>query len=560
MNRGPSSLTSSLPPTSIDPPRNRWKELATPKSALMEGQGIAVLRRRGGEVYAALDYGQSGGGHGHPDRLNVLLMRGAERWLDDMGTGSYVDPSLHWYRSTLAHNAPLVDGRSQPRVAGVLRAFEERDDAGWVDAELPMGGIAPGVRVRRSIVAMRDYSVDRVEWESEREIRFELPLHFAATLARAAELTSEPLAGSLAPEDGFAFAYDAASVAIAAHEVVALRRGGDIAAWMVADVPMELWRATAPAAPGKGDSEFFLLRMHGVHGTVHTVWNWGSALQGVRVRPDANSVAITVELSDGARHHHSATNDRWEVESVSGSARRRLALDGVRAIVASVPGSADYDRAALEPSDATYAASFARAPIALPTGAPVVFELGRDAYRISEESWEEAGRPSAKLSFRVGEGILLVDLDVTKSLPSFRPVDAADPRLDNENADIHSDGVQLHLYVPEGVGLASWLAIPEQGGRARVHAGTGAGADVQLSARWHPTTGGYSMNLAVPLAPLGAHAGSVVGVQVAVNDMAPSRTRRRGQLVLAGGAGEHVYLRGDRENPVVFTRFLLGDV
>ena len=39
-------------------------------------------------------------------------MDGSARWLDDMGTGSYVDPSLHWYRSTLAHNAPLLDGKS----------------------------------------------------------------------------------------------------------------------------------------------------------------------------------------------------------------------------------------------------------------------------------------------------------------------------------------------------------------------------------------------------------------------------------------------------------------
>ncbi len=72
------------------------EDLALPRSALMEGQGIAVLRRHGGSLYTALDYGQSGGGHGHPDRLNVLLMHGDERWLDDMGTGSYVDPSLHW--------------------------------------------------------------------------------------------------------------------------------------------------------------------------------------------------------------------------------------------------------------------------------------------------------------------------------------------------------------------------------------------------------------------------------------------------------------------------------
>ena len=87
-----------------------------------------------------------------------------------------------------------------------------------------------------------------------------------------------------------------------------------------------------------------------------------------------------------------------------------------------------------------------------------------------------------------------------------------------------------------------------------------AGADVRLAARWHPTPDGYSMNLAVPLAALGARPGGVIGLQVVVNDMAPSRARRRGQLVLAGGAGEHVYLRGDRENPVIFTRFLLGDV
>ena len=56
-----------------------------------------------------LDYGRSGGGHGHPDRLNLLLSDGDVRWFDDPGTGSYVEESLHWYRSTLAHTAPLVD-------------------------------------------------------------------------------------------------------------------------------------------------------------------------------------------------------------------------------------------------------------------------------------------------------------------------------------------------------------------------------------------------------------------------------------------------------------------
>ncbi|HEY7861948.1 MAG TPA: heparinase II/III family protein, partial [Gemmatimonadaceae bacterium] len=101
------------------------------RSALLEGQGIAVFRREAGDAYAALDYGHHGGGHGHPDRLNILLARGARRILDDMGTGSYVDSSLHWYRSTLAHNAPLVNGRSQPRASGTLLAWDEQPERGW---------------------------------------------------------------------------------------------------------------------------------------------------------------------------------------------------------------------------------------------------------------------------------------------------------------------------------------------------------------------------------------------------------------------------------------------
>ena len=48
-------------------------EPQSPRSALLDAQGIAVFRRNEGRAYVALDYGNSGGGHGHPDRLNLLL-------------------------------------------------------------------------------------------------------------------------------------------------------------------------------------------------------------------------------------------------------------------------------------------------------------------------------------------------------------------------------------------------------------------------------------------------------------------------------------------------------
>jgi hypothetical protein len=528
-----------------------------PRSALMEGQGIAVLRRRGGEVYLALDYGQSGGGHGHPDRLNVLLMRGAERWLDDMGTGSYVDPSLHWYRSTLAHDAPLVEGRSQPMVAGVLRAFEERvDGAGWVDAELPIGSIAPGVRVRRSLVAMPSYSLERLEWESARELRFELPLHLAAELSPDRRWTRAAMDGSTALEDGFAFIHDSSYCSIAPDEVVELRRGRSTVGWVHSDVALQWWRAMAPGAPGKGESEFFLLRMHDTHGVLRFVWNWSGALR--EVAPLGGGLGVV--YLDGSRDVHATRGDGWDVESYDHDGARRISLGGVRPVIPPPIDAGDDARAVRPDSDDAYSASATRPPALLVPDIAARFTLGRDAYRTSEESWEEAGRPRADVALMLVDDSLLVNVEVVKAPLTFRAADAPDLQLDNEDPDINSDGVQLHLYVPQGRGLASWLAVPDTEGRVRVHAGSGTGANVPLAAGWSPTAEGYAMSLAVELAALGASRGSVIGVQVVINDMSPARARRRGQLVLTGGAGEHVYLRGDRENPVVFARFLLGDV
>ena len=42
------------------------------RSDLLPAQGFGILRRDEGALYVALDYGHSGGGHGHPDRLNLL--------------------------------------------------------------------------------------------------------------------------------------------------------------------------------------------------------------------------------------------------------------------------------------------------------------------------------------------------------------------------------------------------------------------------------------------------------------------------------------------------------
>ena len=140
-----------------------------PGAVLLESQGLAVLRQGG--RYASLECGRRGGGHGHPDRLSLTLYADGVHWLADPGTGSYVSGDLFWYRSTLAHNAPRLDGRSQPPADASCDAFDVQDGWGWARGRVRRDGAHTGGRP--------DYLLDVVELERRRGPHLELPWHLA---------------------------------------------------------------------------------------------------------------------------------------------------------------------------------------------------------------------------------------------------------------------------------------------------------------------------------------------------------------------------------------------
>jgi len=157
------SLLEMLPalPAETDP----WQA----GSLLLETQGLAVLRT--GERYAALECGLYGGGHGHPDRLHFTLHADGVHWLPDPGTGSYVSHDLLWYRSTLAHNAPRLDGASQLPGDAVCEMFDVQDEWAWTRGRY--GTLA------RTLVAGPAYVVDVLELTGREEHTLELAWHFA---------------------------------------------------------------------------------------------------------------------------------------------------------------------------------------------------------------------------------------------------------------------------------------------------------------------------------------------------------------------------------------------
>jgi hypothetical protein len=500
-------------------------EQMSPGSALLDAQGIAVFRREEGKAYVALDYGHSGGGHGHPDRLNLLLADGNTRWLDDYGTGSYVDASLHWYRSTLAHNAPLVGGKSQARVNGTLIAYDERGAAGWIVAGA--NDIAPGVSVRRTLVVMPQYVIDSIDWRGGEPTTFDLPMHADLSIeAGADEPRPERLVGNDGTEDGFRFVHDTTVQRATADAIVRAAAGGargrTLTLWSRSNRDTEWWNATAPGPPFTGDRPFRVVRATAADGKLESVIAWTDEITSVLLDEE-----IRITLADGSVHVHRRDETGWHIELLVGRARSGIDLAG---FVAESPLGTSVLTAATEVP-----------PIALPrSGQAVTIALGETHYRRSETSWADAGAPSGSVTLAWNEETLNIGVHVVKSDRAFALPGATNP-YDNEPADINGDGVQL--YVRSDLGSSAWMLVPDaESGALRIRVIEGGSAPARIAGSWHVVGDGYRIDVAV--------SGVVPeAIDVIVNEMPLGRQRRRGQLVLSGSASEFVYLRGDRHDP-----------
>ncbi len=510
-------------------------------SVVLPAQGLTVLRRDAGRLYVALEGGHTGGGHGHPDRLALTLQDGARRILEDPGTGSYVERTLHWYRSTLAHNAPLVDGRSQHPVPTHLLAFDARSGAGWVRAAAD--GLAPGVRMVRTVVLLDDHVVDHLAWTATRDVTVDLPVHMDDAVSMPWTASDPAGAGGL--EDGFDFLdtveraplaarapfrlsrlVDAAVQAHAVHAHYAMSRAGSV------------WRAAAPGPPRTAPRRLHWLRMRGTHGEFVGVWALRDGVRdialpaGDALLPTGDALLpVTVQLRNGTTAVHGPAEHGWHVALAYHTARSSIDLSGIREPI--------------EP-DAPDPAPDPRPPVVdLRHGRVHTATLGAEHYRRSEDDWPAAGSPTAEVALTADHGHIHITVDA-RTGPVTVPEAGAENPLDNERADVNADGLQLYIGPPgRAVWTAAWLLVPDPvSGAVRV---TPLMADTPLpAAHWTPTPTGWRMTVSLERSALGS---DTIRFDLIVNERPPHRVRRRGQLILSGSHGEFVYLRGDRHDP-----------
>jgi hypothetical protein len=138
-----------------------------------------------------LKYGPHGGGHGHPDKLNLILHANGERLSPDFGTPGYgLELFQSWYRQTASHNTVTLEGLSQPPATGTLHSFRPDGDfqiadasVAWQDDGTEAAGITPYVNswLRRVILARPEYFLDILLVGSEASRRIDWLYHNQGT-------------------------------------------------------------------------------------------------------------------------------------------------------------------------------------------------------------------------------------------------------------------------------------------------------------------------------------------------------------------------------------------
>jgi len=502
----------------------------SPGPVLLADQGLAVLRH--GSRYVSVECGPYAGGHGHPDRLHLTLHDGRVHWLADPGTGSYLSRDLFWYRATLAHNAPRLDGVDQLPEAADCLAFDARDGWSWA--------IGRFGDVTRTVVCGPAYVLDLVELTGRDDRLLEVPWHFAGEVAVTSPGRWQP--GELASDfvrrveefepDGPAAALTARVTA--AGRVLGVHFLGGAG----------LLRAEGPGVPGAGRTTFLVSRARARNARLLTVLipEVADTVRDVRWSGDA----IEIETAAGVDRHRVGAG-MWAVATAGGP----VTLAGARD-----PRPAFTPFLVLEPHDQARGLALgldAAPPLdgtltGFDTGEPLTLEL-EDQYRRSEEPFAGPEDFAAAAWANWTDDALYVAVEVRKSEVWFRPGDAPPLRLDNEPDDIHSDGLQIYLGEREGRGFAGYLVVPEGDGTVRVRpAGGGVGPEA-VRGRWRALPDGYRVTLQI-VWPAWArpHPGGEIGFDLLVNEMYGPRVRRAGQLVWSGGNG-WVYLRGDRQDP-----------
>lgn len=259
--------------------------LAPLASVNLPASGYAILRERLAvptaanaeqtQRYLLLKYGPHGGGHGHPDKLNLLVYAYGQRMAPDLGTPGYgLDLFQSWYRQTVSHNTVTLDGHSQPEGAGQLYKFQDAGPFQIADASIHWTDEGPyqGVTLRRVILARPTYFLDLFLVEAPQPRRIDWLYHNIGTLYTLLPVTPYPAIGT--EGEGYAHIHHAQQGQTASNFTATWRMvEGGIQLWSAGGAATDVITGTVPSNPPTATLATLLQRQRGTTATFLTLFH-----------------------------------------------------------------------------------------------------------------------------------------------------------------------------------------------------------------------------------------------------------------------------------------------
>ena len=219
---------------------------------------LAVLRsgKEDGGIQATFNYMGYQGGHSHADQLALVLYGMGTPLAPDAGSIKYRLPEQEGYfKTTLAHNALVVDGSSQERAgAAQLTTFVAADTAQIASAM--SSELYPGVTLQRTLLLNDDYLIDLYAATSDDVHTYDWVYHNKGSLAPPSD-AFESL-DKVSGIDGYDYLSNAQSAQLdgdlqAEWQLVEDKEGKHVQLWMLGEPGTTYFTANGPIAARRGD-------------------------------------------------------------------------------------------------------------------------------------------------------------------------------------------------------------------------------------------------------------------------------------------------------------------
>ena len=224
----------------------------TSKKSVQLGDGkdgkqgaLTVLRTENGDNDLTLVFKSTGQGlgHGHFDKLGILLYSGSDEVLQDYGSarwvnmdqkqgGRYLPENKSWAKQTLAHNTIIVDGKSHFE-GKYKNATGKHSDPLVFDVSDPSMQLAiaadtnayPGVNLHRTVALINEpafgspFVLDLFGAISEEEHTYQMPYQFADRyMTSDPKMQAQPMPIVMGKKHGYQHVYQEAEAEISQSE------------------------------------------------------------------------------------------------------------------------------------------------------------------------------------------------------------------------------------------------------------------------------------------------------------------------------------------------------